>query len=48
MDRVRLLREPAERDRDAGRSEEYFVVGVYELLRTERIKKKSLGESCGK
>ena len=48
MDRVRLLREPAKRHRDAGRSEEYLMVGVYELLRTGGIKKKSLGVCCGK
>ena len=48
MDRVRLLREPAERDRGAVRSEEYLVGGVQELLRTGRIKRKSLGVCCGK
>ena len=48
MDRVRLLREPAKRDRGAGRSEEHLVVGVYELLRTGRIKRKSLDVCCGK
>ena len=48
MDRVRLLREPAERDRGSVRSEEYFVVGVYEFLRTGRIKRKSLDVCCGK